>query len=591
MRRLICFAAASFAMALPAFATPSEEFSSLVHRHDEVQLQLYPSNAIQRSDRRFEDRYEDNLTPAHLAWERRVVADERARLAAIHEGALSEQERLSYDILEWQLAARARELAPGMGEMRQELPLDQFNGPHLTFAREIEWRSHSPFVTAKDYDRFLSRMRGFVHWIDTAIARMREGMARGVTLPRTIAQRILGQVEPLAAQSPATGPFMGPLRAMPASIRGADRARVAAAWTAAIRDQLIPAYRRLADFLKREYIPKTRTTIAAAALPNGRALYRDEVRERTTLDLSPDTIHALGLRELARVRREMNIVKDEAGFSGTLDRFIAWLRTDARFKFANRAAMMADMERVRRTALANASRLFTRLPKTRLEIRFYEPFLAPVKSAAEYSPLSADLRRPGIVYVNDYDLPSRPAYTTDAMILHEGIPGHHLQIALAVENTSLPAFRRFGGPSAFLEGWGLYAETLGAQLGLYKTPFQKFGALAYDAWRSARLVVDTGIHWSGWSEDAADKFFRDNTALSDTEITAEVEREIAIPAQALAYKLGELDFLRLRDHAQQVLGPRFDLRRFHDELLKDGPMPLPVLDEKMERWIAGERSR
>ena len=574
----------------PAFATPSEEFSSLVHRHDEVELQLYPSNAIQRSDRRFADRFEDNLTAAHLERERHVVADERARLKTIERGALSEQDRLSYDILDWQLATRAQELAAPFGEMRQEMPLDQFGGAHLTFAREIEWRAHNPFVAAKDYDTFLLRMHGFVHWVDTAIAQMREGAAKGVTLPRVIAQRVLSQVAPLARQDLETGPFMGPVRAMPVSVKGPERRRVAAAWRAGTRE-LIAAYGKLTAFLKDEYIPKARANIGMSALANGRALYLQEVHERTTLDFSPDAIHALGLKELARISREMNVVKDQAGFSGTLDAFITYLRTDPKFKFATPAAFMADLQRARRTALARVGALFLRLPKTRLEIRLYEPFLAPVKSAAEYSALSADLRRPGIVYANDYDLPSRPAYTTDVMIAHEGLPGHHLQIAIAVENSSLPAFRRFGGPSAFLEGWAMYAETLGSQIGLYRTPYQKFGALAYDAWRSARLVVDTGIHWKGWSERQAIDFFRAHTALSDTEITAEVEREIAIPAQALAYKLGQRDFLRLRERAQTMLGPRFDLRRFHDELIRDGPMPLPILDEKMERWMAAQKRR
>jgi uncharacterized protein (DUF885 family) len=287
----------------------------------------------------------------------------------------------------------------------------------------------------------------------------------------------------------------------------------------------------------------------------------------------------------------METVKNEAAFSGSLEEFYAYLRNDPRFKFADTAAMLLAFERARGIVASRVGSQFLHLPKGRLEFRLYEPFLAPTKSAAEYSALSADGRRPGIVYINSHNLSSRPRFTTDVLELHEGLPGHHFQTAVAIGNRSLPRFRRFGGPSAFTEGWAQYAESLGPALGLYADPFQKFGALSFDAWRSARLVVDTGIHWYGWSAGKARAFLLAHTALSNSEAEVEVERYIAVPAQALAYKIGELKFLELRAQAQTRLGARFDIRRFHDELLRDGAMPLPILEAKVERWIAAENVR
>lgn len=589
--RVIAAMALVLLAATPALATPTQDFGKLLSDYDEAQLKLFPSNAVQRNDKRYLGFYEDDLTAAHLALERGLNAEERARLAAIDRGALAPQDRLSYDILGWTLAMRAEEIAPGQGEARQYLPLDQFNGAHLTFAREMEWRSHYPYVTAPDFDRAISRMKGFAHWIDSAVARMREGMAKHIVLPRVIVERMIPQAENFAGENPETSLFMGPLKAMPAAIKASDRGRIAAAWIGTVRGEVLPAYRRLADFLKGDYLPQARASIGCLALPGGRAMYLHDVRSRTTVALSPSAIHALGLSEILRIESEMERVKSEAGFSGTLAEFRSYLRGDRHFKFSNSAEMVSAFERARRIAVAHVAAQFGHLPKASLEIRIYEAFLAPTKSAAEYSPLSADGRRPGIVYLNTYDLPGRPNYTSDVMELHEGIPGHHLQIATAVENAALPPFRRFGGPSAFLEGWAMYAETLGPALGLYTDPYQKFGALAYDAWRASRLVVDTGIHWYGWDEAHAVRFMREHTLLSETEIRSEVERDIAVPAQALAYKIGQREFLALRDKARAALGTKFDIRRFHDALLADGAMPLPILRAKMDRWLAAEKAR
>ncbi len=575
----------------PARADAAGDLKQLLADYDEAGLKLYPSQAMQRGDRRYLDRYEEDLTAAHLAERRRLNTQERARLAVIDGRELSEQDRLSYDIFAWTLADDEEALAPGVAERFQLLPLNQFYGTHLAFAREMQWHSTYPFTAAEDYEHAIARMQGFARWMDEAIGKMREGMAKGITQPRVLVERMIPQAEALAKPNPADNDFLGPVKNMPASIKETDRARLAAAYTRAIDDSVITAYRRLADFLKSEYLPRARASAGLSALPGGREMYLYLVHENTTEKLTPDAIHALGLKEIARITSDMEVVKKEAGFAGSLAEFRNFLRTDPRFKFRDSEAMMAEFTRVRNVVLAHAGALFPALPKAPLEFRFFEPYVAPSKAAAEYDPLSGDGSRPGTVSINAYDLPSRPTYTAETLELHEGLPGHHLQLGLQYENKSLPAFRRFGGETAFVEGWGLYAESLGPQLGLYTDPYHKFGALSFDAWRAARLVVDTGIHWLGWTREQGIQYLLAHTALTETDARSEVERYIAIPGQALAYKIGQREFLALRARAEQTLGAKFDIRRFHDAILRDGAMPMPILDAKIERWIAAEKLR
>jgi uncharacterized protein (DUF885 family) len=326
------------------------------------------------------------------------------------------------------------------------------------------------------------------------------------------------------------------------------------------------------------------------AIPTGRDFYLYLVRHHTTEELTPEAIHAIGRTEIARLTQEMEQAKADAGFAGTLSEFRAFLRSDPRFTFADEATMLAEFKRIDAQVAAEVPRLFGALPKADLEFRLIEPYAAPSRAAAEYAAPSADGRRPGIFYLNAFDLPSRPSYAAEALSLHEGRAGHHLQSALAVENRTLPRFRRYGVPTAFVEGWALYAESLGEELGLYGDPYKKFGRLSFEAWRAARLVIDTGIHWHGWTREQGIAYLMAHTALSELDATAEVERYIALPGQALAYKIGERKFTELRARAERELGARFDIRRFHDALLKDGAMPLPILEAKINRWIAAEKA-
>jgi len=574
-----------------AHAAPSAELSTLLKDYDDAHLKLYPTDALWRGDTRYLDRYEDTLTPEFLVEARKEKAAFRARLSKISREALDAEDALSYDIFAWQLGDEAHLLAPGIAERFQMLPLDQFGGAQVYFATEMEWRGRFPFNTPEQYRQAISRMKGFAHWMDTAIARMRDGEKIGVTLPKAVVVRVIPQAEEQADKPIDDSVFMGPAKNMPDTIMGADRERIAKDYRETVADAVIPAYRRLADFLKNEYLAKSRDSVGLSAMPGGHEMYLALVRHHTTEETSPEEFHRIGLAEVARTKTEMERVKDETGFKGDLAAFRSYLRNDLRFKFKSREEMMSAYQSVK-AKIANAlPRVFGHLPKTPFEIRFFDDFQAPSQAAANYEPASADGARPGIFNINGYDLPSRPTYTTEVLSLHESMPGHHLQMMLAEENTSLPAFRRFNGPNAFIEGWGLYSEQLGKALGLYTDPYQEFGFLSFDMWRACRLVVDTGMHNGHMTRGEAIRFMLDNTSLTKTDVAAEVDRYIAYPGQALAYKAGQIDLLRQRDKAQAALGARFDLRAFHDAVLLDGAMPLSILDARIDRWIAAQEAR
>jgi uncharacterized protein (DUF885 family) len=531
------------------------------------------------------------LTERHLAERRRINETERARLARIPRGTLSGQDELSYDIFAWNLEDERRELTPNVARALQFLPLNQFFGAHLSFAREMQWRSDYPLNRTRDFERAIRRMEGFAQWMDQAIAMMREGKRSGIAQPRIVIERMIPEVAALASPSVDDSLFMGPVRNIPANITEPDRTRIAADYRKAVADTLLPSYRRLLSFLRDEYLAESRTTPGLAAIPTGKELYLYLVHNNTTEDLSPEAIHAIGRAEIQRLTQEMEEAKTDTGFTGTLAEFRAFLRSDPRFVFPDEAAMLAEFKRIDAAVSLRAAELFGTLPKAPLEFRMIESYAAPSRAAAEYSAPSADGRRPGIVYLNGFDLKSRPSYAVEALALHEGRPGHHLQIALAVENSALPRFRRYGVTAAFVEGWALYAESLGDELGLYADPYRRFGQLSFEAWRAARLVIDTGIHWFGWTREQGIAYLMAHAALSEVDAAAEVERYIALPAQALSYKIGERKFVELRARAQQALGAKFDIRRFHDAVLRDGAMPLPILDAKITRWIAAEETR
>ena len=592
MRQFKFFLAISFTALLaagPARADASADLTKLLRDYREAEQKLSPPNATERREDGEVAIYDAKRTAAYMDARRRIVQDMRTRLTAIDPSGLKTQDGLSYEIFRWAIDDEDRELKPGIAERFQLLALNQFNGMQISFPRETEARGQSPFNQPKDYDDAIRRMLDFTRRIERAIANMREGIKEGVVQPRAVVERMIAQTEIFANGDPEASLFMAPLKKMPDKIAGSERARIDGAYREAVAGQLVPAYRRLAAFLKGEYLPHARESIGLSAIPGGKEMYLYLVKSETTSELTPDAMHAIGLSELARIEADMERVKNETGFSGSLDKFREFLHNDPRFKFKDPAAMQAEFVRVKKVVDEHLDALFSTKPKTPLTFRFIQSYAAPDRPAAEYMAGSADGRRPGIVYLNASDLASRPAYTSEVLAIHEGIPGHHLQVAVAAENSALPRFRRFGEETAFTEGWALYAETLGGELGLYTDPYQKFGALSFDAWRASRLIVDTGIHWLGWTRERSILFLVSHAGLSRNEAAEEVDRYIAIPGQALSYKIGEREILDLRQRARAALGAKFDLKRFHEAILKDGAMPLPVLDAKIGRWIEQEK--
>ena len=458
------------------------------------------------------------------------------------------------------------------------------------FAQLGSGKGAHPFRTTRDYDNFLGRMDGFVSWSEQAINNLRAGVSKGVVLPKVVVERTLPQLEAFAKlEDPRDTVFWQPLLNFPAGPSVADRQRLLKAYDEKIRTQVLPAYRRLHDYLAKEYLPVARESVAWSALPGGDYWYAYLVRYHTTTDMTPDEVHELGLREVARLRANLSEMQGALGIAGDARTIIDTMRADPKFQYADQHQLLAGYEALRGRVNANLQYLFKRTPKAGFEIRAVETFRAQSASSASYQVASVDGSRPGIFYVNTFDLASRPSYLMEAMYLHEAVPGHHYQTAIAQETLNLPRFRRFGGDTAYGEGWGLYAERLGPELGLYQDPYSRFGALTMELWRAVRLVVDTGLHAKGWSRQKAVEYMRANTALGEADIQAEVDRYIAWPGQALAYKVGELKIIELRRKAQQALGARFDIREFHEQVVGGGSLPLPVLETKIDRWIASQK--
>jgi uncharacterized protein (DUF885 family) len=527
-----------------------------------------------------EHRYDDRLAGAGLADHERRAAATRAfldRLRAIDRGSLTPRDRVSYDIFR-----RLQEDSLAEFEHHVYLvPITNREGFHVDFAR---LPSETRFSTAADYEHYIARLRAFPDHARQQIATMRQGIATGYTLPRVALEGVEGSIS-AHVKDPEQTVFFAPFRSFPPAVSEADRQRLAEAGRRAIAEAVVPAYREFLEFVQREYVPSARTTIGASALPNGRAFYQHRVRQETTLEIVPEEVHRIGLAEVERIRREMQAVIDKIGFRGTFREFLDSLRTDPRFYVDTPERLLAEASLICKRMDGELPRLFLRLPKLPYGIAPIPDFIAPKTTGAYYGPGSGDGTRAGTYFVNTYDLKSRPLYVLEALSFHESVPGHHLQIALQQEMADLPAFRRFGSFTAFVEGWALYAERLGLEAGFYKDPYSDFGRLTYEIWRACRLVVDTGMHALGWTRQQAIDFMTDNTALSHHEVATEVDRYIAWPGQALGYKMGELKIRELRAKAEAALGPKFDVREFHDVVLRNGPVPLAVLEDEVNGYV------
>jgi uncharacterized protein (DUF885 family) len=568
-----------------ATADANRRLDQLAEAFFEAPLALNPTTATSIGDTRYNHLYTAGFQPDIRARGRALRAEYEPRLAAIDRNALDEEHQLTYDVFRWNLeGARRAEEFPG-----HLIPLNQFFNFTAGFVQMGAGTGLHPFRTVKDYEDFLSRMRGFARVVDDAIANMREGMQTGIVQPRVLMERVLPQLSAHVVDDPTQSLFWGPITNLPAEFTPAERERLTAQYNQAIREIIVPTFRKLHDFVRDEYLPRTRTTVGLGGLPNGRAWYELAVRQVTTTDLTPEQIHEIGLAEVARIHREMETVMRQVGWTGDLQSFMRHVQTEPRFRYTTREEMLADYRAAQARIDATTDRLFDLKPRANYEIRPVEPFRERSFSGGSYTAASLDGSRPGVFHLNTYDPASRPRYGMESLLIHEGSPGHHFQISIARELEHLPRLRRFGGFTAYSEGWGLYAETLGKELGLYTDPYQYYGYLASELWRSIRLVLDTGIHAKGWTLEQAMEYARRNSPNSETTIQAEVERFAAIPGQALAYKIGQMKITELRRRAEAALGPRFDIKAFHRAILESGALPLDVLDAKIDRWIARQR--
>lgn len=584
---LIPFTVSLVALAAPlAAATPAEQLQQVFKDSDEALLKRQPLSALFRGDLRYADQLGDLYSDAGSEASYQADRADLAALARVDRTKLNATDRIAYDTFKRNTEIDMAGYAPALRRLRDVRPLDHFFGAHTWYPDIASGQGAAPFKTLLDYENNIKRHRQFAAQIDLAIARFREGMKTGVVQPKLVVRNMIEQLDTQLKMGVDGSTYMGPLKAFPDSISATDRARLTTETGAVVRDGIFPAYTRLRDFLQNEYLPVAREGVGLAHMPGGAELYRYLIEANTTLPMTADQIHNLGLREVARIRGEMDAIKTKVGFTGTLPAFFDKLRADPAFKFKTREEMREEFERVGRQVDLRIRDQFSTIPKTTLEIRPVPEYKEKTDAGGSYQQGTPDGSRPGVFYYNSYDLPSRSKVGSETLFLHEGVPGHHFQISLAQENTALPSFMRFGGNTAYVEGWALYAETLWPELGVETDPYQRFGGLDDEMLRALRLVVDSGLHAKKWTRDQAIEYMLANSGMSRTDATIEVERYIAIPGQALAYKIGQLTILKLKAEAKAKLGAKFDAHKFHAQVLMTGALPMTVLEAKLRAWIA-----
>ncbi|HVN42648.1 MAG TPA: DUF885 domain-containing protein [Steroidobacteraceae bacterium] len=579
----VALIAATALSALPGM-TPAaaEDAGARLHQLFDAEwergLREQPLQATYLGDHRYDDRWPD-LTPA--AFERRHREDlaALAALEAISPQSLGEADRLDRELFRRLLQDQVDAYAWGA----RFVPLSQKDG--LGTLHEVA--ELMSFRTAAEYEQWITRMVAVAPLTDQTIALLREGVKRKLVQPRIIMDRVPAQIAQQIVADPTASPFYGPFRNMPASIPAGEQQRLRTAAQEAIARSVVPAYVRLKDYLEHEYLPHCRSSVGVWDTPGGEAWYQNRVRWYTTTELTADEVHELGLREVARIRVEMQKVIAQVGFKGSFEEFLQFLRTDPRFRYTDPQQLLQAYQAMAKRIDPLLPQYFGHLPRMPYGVRPIPEQSAPDTTAAYYQGPGQDGLRPGYYYVNLYKPQERPTYEIPVLTAHEAVPGHHLQIALAQELGAMPKFRRDFEATAFVEGWALYSESLGEEMGLYADPYDKFGQLTYEMWRAVRLVIDTGLHHRHWTREQAIQFFKANAAKTELDIVNEVDRYIAWPGQALAYKVGELRIKALRQEAQQALGSRFDLRAFHDTVLGSGAVPLDVLTANVRRWIAG----
>ena len=564
---------------LQVHADAVDDFHALLDEHWEWQLRENPVRASRLGDRRWNDQWTDNSLEA---FDRRHQAQQNflRRLRLVDSSQLDESDQLNFDLFRRQLenALDAHQFKAYLMPMSQRGGIQSLESTAETLRLSNE----------QDYQDWLARMSGIDTAIEQTMALMEEGRKTGYMPPRILMERIPDQIASQLVEDPVESPFYKVFEIMPDSIGVEDRERLQSVARELIDESIVPAYREFNRYFNDTYLPASRDSIGASELPDGPAFYEYRTRLFTTTSMTPDEIHRLGLEEVRRIRDEMQRVIDELEFDGSFDDFLHFLRTDPQFYYETPEELFEGYLAISKRIDPELVKVFGKLPRMPYGLRPIPANIAPDTTTAYYNGPAADGSRPGYYYVNLYRPEVRPKYEMEVLSIHEAVPGHHLQIALQQELENMPNFRKYSGFTAFTEGWGLYSESLGYEMGFYKDPYSRFGALTYDMWRAVRLVVDTGMHYKGWTRQQAIDFFKDNAAKTEQDIVNEIDRYISWPGQALAYKIGQLKILELRRKAEQALGDDFDVRAFHDALLGGGALPMEILETRMNRWLARE---
>ena len=572
-----------------ALQSAHDRLFQLFKESDEASLKRNPLQALFRGDYRYADRLGDLFSDVHYQGEKAAAEHDLAALRTIPRGDLSQSDKLAYDVFEFQTKDTLRALQPDLLQLTEALPINHFFGIHTEYPTIASGNGGAPYASVQDYENSLKRNRDFAANIDEAIRQWRKGEAEGVVDTKLTVRNMLEQLDNQLKLRPEDSPYWGPIKNFPAAIGASERERLTNEYRQSISGVIYPALQRMRDFLQNEYLGHAREGVGLMYMKGGDALYRYEVQSTTTLPMTPDQIHQLGLSEVARITKDFEKVRQEVGFKGDLHAFFDYMRTSPKFAPKSREQLQNDFYRIKQAVEAKVPQYFSLVPRTPLVIRPYPAYREKFEAGGSYEQGTADGTRPGTFYFNAYDLPSRFTWEETTLFLHEGEPGHHFQISLAQENKALPNFMRFGGNTAYVEGWALYSETLGYPMGFYQDPYQRFGTLNDEMLRAMRLVVDTGIHSKGWTRDQAIQYMLENSGESKTDATAEVERYIAIPSQATAYKVGALTIQRLRDEAKAALGPKFDIREFHAQVLDSGALPLEILEQKIHAWVVAKQ--
>jgi uncharacterized protein (DUF885 family) len=559
----------------------SDDFATITKNYFKEKNDLNPFDATVAGFNEYNDQFVFEMTDSYRKQQVAFYDKYEKQLTAVDPEKLTDEEKLSYEIIKWETNI-GKELLKQQANL---MPIHQFWGTHLTMTQYASGTSAQPFKTEKDYRNFLKRMESYSIWVDSAMVYMKKGIAKEMVLPKVLTQKMIPQFKDQITLKPEDNLFYAAIKITPKEITEEQKSALAKDYAAVINEKIMPSYKRMVAFLETEYLPASRTTSGIGSLPNGKELYAIYVKSWTTTSKTPEEIHELGLKEVARIKAEMEKVKTQVGFKGTIAAFCEEVRNRKELMpFKKPEEVIANFNAIDQKIKPNVDKLFSLQPKTPFEVRRTEAFREKTASA-EYQQGTADGSRPGIFYVPIPDVATYNFYGDEDLFLHEAIPGHHFQISLQQENKDLPDFRKYNWFGAYGEGWALYTESLGKELGLYTDPYQYFGMLGNEMHRAVRLVVDTGMHSKGWTREQAIKFSLENEAESEEGIIAEIERYMAIPGQALSYKMGQLKILELRQKAQEKLKDKFDIKVFHQKVLESGVLPLALLEQKIDHWI------